>query len=132
MLESFETDHILKAAKELGETYSETTGLITEMVECTRMVNDLYDHGQGGLGKSLISFGIALVVFPEPFMVSDVAGGAIVAAGMMYNKVVTPSLYIDDIYKSIEEQIMCLHGMKIDVAEDRSVNFVFPSMHLNL
>ena len=128
---SNETDHIVQAAKELGGTYSETTGLITEMVECTRMVNDLYDHGQGGFGKSLISFGIALVMFPEPFMVSDVVGGAIVAAGMVYNKVVTPAGYIDDIYSSIEEQIMCLHGMKIDISEGRSVNFVFPSMHLN-
>jgi hypothetical protein len=129
---SIETDHIIQSAKELGGTYSETAGLITEMVECTRMVNDLYDHGQGGLGKSLVNFGIALVMFPEPFMVSDVVGGAIIAAGMVYNKVHTPPGYIDDIYKSIEEQIMSLHEMKIDVAEGRTVDFVFPSMHFNL
>ncbi len=128
---SIETDHIVQAAKELGGNYSETTGLITEMVECTRMVNDLYDHGQGGLGKSLISFGIALVMFPEPFMVSDVAGGAIIAAGMLYNKVVTPAGYIDDIYSTIEEQIMSLHGMKINIAEGRTVDFKFPEMSLD-
>jgi len=34
-------------------------------------VNQLYDHGYGGAGKSLIKFGIALIMIPEPFMVSD-------------------------------------------------------------
>jgi hypothetical protein len=63
-------------------------------------VNGLYDHGYGGAGNSLISFGIALVMFPEPFMVSDVIGGGIVAAGLLYNHF-SPAIFIDNVFDTI-------------------------------
>ncbi|OGD60313.1 hypothetical protein A3K78_06630 [Candidatus Bathyarchaeota archaeon RBG_13_52_12] len=119
-MQSPKTDHIVQAAKELGETFTETATMINGMNGAVKEVNQLYDHGQGGAGNSMISLGIALVVFPEPFMVSDVIGGGIIAAGLLYNKIVSPPLYIDNVFETIEAQVQTIHL----TGEDLSENFV--------
>src|SRR4030042_6174920 len=101
-MQSPKTDHIVQAAKELGETFTETAAIINGMNGAVEEANQLYDHGQGGAGNGMISLGIALVVFPEPFMVSDVVGGGIIAAGLLYNKIVSPPLYIDNVFATIQ------------------------------
>ncbi len=117
-----ETDHIVQAAKELGETFTETATIINGMNGAVDEVNQLYDHGYGGAGNSLISFGIALVIFPEPFMVSDAIGGGIIAAGLLYNKLVPPPIYIDNIFETIQSQVKAIQS----TSEDLSSNFIVP------
>lgn len=130
-MQSPKTDHIVQAAKELGETFIETANVINGMNGAVKEVNQLYDHGYGGAGNSMISLGIALVVFPEPFMVSDVIGGGIIAAGLLYNKIVSPPLYIDNVFETIEAQVRAIHS----TGEDLSENFVpvdFSSMRFEI
>lgn len=125
------THHIVVASMELGESLRDTTGLLSGMNEGIAEVNQLYDHGYGGAGKSLISIGFALVIFPEPTMVSDVIGCGIIGAGVLYSRICPPPLFVDDIFETIEEQVKNLHS----TGEDLTSNFVVPtdfsSMRLN-
>ncbi|HIH89245.1 TPA: hypothetical protein HA344_08575 [Candidatus Bathyarchaeota archaeon] len=104
------TDHIVTAVKELGSSCVESADLLSGMNGALHEVNQLYDHGYGGAGNSMISFGIALVAFPEPFMVSDVIGAGMVAAGFMYKHFVPPPMYIDNVFETIQEQVQAIHA----------------------
>lgn len=123
------TDHIVTVAKELGGSYSETADLIKGMNGALTEVNQLYDHGCGGAGNGMISFGIALVMFPEPFMVSDVIGGSIVAAGLLYNKMVPPPLYIDNVFETIQEQVKAIQSTGENLTQNFALPVDFSSMH---
>jgi hypothetical protein len=121
-MERLKTDHIVQAAKELGFAYTEVAGLLSGMNGAVNEVNQLYDHGYGGAGKSLIKFGIAMVVFPEPSMISDVIGGGVIATGLLYNKLVPPPIYIDNIFETIQEQVKTIHS----TGENLSSSFSTP------
>lgn len=126
------TDHIVTAAKELAGACGETASCMKGVAEGAAQVNQLYDHGYGGAGKSLISLGIALIMFPEPTMVSDVIGCGVVASGMLYNKVVPPPIYIDDVFKSIEDQLKSLHGFEMDIPRNYTVPVDFSEAHFTV
>ena len=127
-MDSLKTDYIVKAASELGETYTESAELLSGMSGAMNEVNQLYDHGYGGAGKSLIKFGIALIMIPEPFMVSDVIGGGIVAAGYLYKWLVPPPMYIDNIFDTIQEQVKAIHTTGENLTQNFSVSVDFSSM----
>ena len=126
------TDHIVKAASELGEAYAESAELLSGMNGAMSEVNQLYDHGYGGAGKTLISMGISLIIFPEPFMVSDVIGGGIVAAGLLYNKFIPPPLYIDNIFETIQEQVKSIYSAGENLSQNFSIPVDFSSMHFEI
>ena len=131
-MDSPKTDHIVKAASELGETYTESAELLSGMSGAINEVNQLYDHGYGGAGKSLIKFGIALIMIPEPFMVSDVIGGGIVAAGYLYKWLVPPPMYIDNIFDTIQEQVKAIHTTGENLSQNYSVSVDFSSMRFEI
>ena len=126
------TDHIVKAASELGETYAESAGLLSGVSDAMSDVNQLYDHGYGGAGNSLIKFGITLIMIPEPFMVSDVIGGGMVAAGMLYNNFIPPPMYIDTIFETIQEQVKAIHSIGENFSPPTSIPVDFSSMHFEI
>jgi hypothetical protein len=97
--------NVVEAAKELGEAYEETEGLLSGFTESLKAAENLYGSGNQGTGAALVSLGVALIVFPEPTFISDVTGCGIVAAGLAYQKLVPPPLSVDDIYSSIEDQM---------------------------
>ena len=131
-MDSPKTDHIVKAASELGETYTESAELLSGMSRAMNEVNQLYDHGYGGAGNSLIKFGIALIMIPEPFMVSDVIGGGIVAAGYLYKWLVPPPMYIDNIFDTIQEQVKAIHTTGENLSQNYSVSVDFSSMRFEI
>ncbi len=125
------TNHVVTASRELGESIKDTAGLISGMNEGVAQVNQLYDHGYGGAGKGLISFGFALVMLPEPTMISDVVGCGIMGAGVLYNMVCPPPIFVDDIFETIEEQVKCIHSTGEDLTRNFSVPVDFSSMRLD-
>ena len=131
-MDSPKTDHIVKAARELGETFTESAELLSGMNGAMNEVNQLYDHGYGGAGKSLIKFGIALIMIPEPFMISDVIGGGIVAAGYLYNRFVPPPMYIDNIFDTIQEQVKSIHETGENLKENFTLPVDFSSMRFEI
>jgi hypothetical protein len=131
-MQSPKTDHIVQAAKELGESFTDTATIIRGMNGAVEEVNQLYDHGQGGAGNSMISLGVALVAFPEPTMISDVVGAGIVATGLLYNKFVSPPLYIDNIFETIQSQVKAIHSTGEDLSEGFYVPVDFSSMRFDI
>lgn len=97
---------VLKASKEIGESILDAANLASGVEEALDEVGKLRDRGYGGAGDGMIKLGAALVMFPEPFMITDVAGAGIIGAGILYNHAVPPPLYIDDIAETIREQIV--------------------------
>ena len=102
--------NVVVAAKELGEAYEETASLLAGFAEGVHETSGLYGSGNQGAGAALVSLGVALIAFPEPTFISDVTGCGIVAAGFAYQKLVPPPLSVDDIYSSIEDQVMNLRS----------------------
>jgi hypothetical protein len=131
-METPRTGHLVSAANELGESLKDATGLLSGASDAVHKMNQLYDHGYGGAGNSLISLGVALVMFPEPFMISDIIGSGVIAAGLLYNKCVTPTLYIDNIFETIQEQVKTIHSTGDDLNPSYFVQVDFSSMHFKL
>ena len=100
---------IPKASKEIGESIVDAANLAAGVNEAFEEVSRLRDHGYGGAGDAMINFGLAMVLFPEPTCISDVAGAGIMAAGVLYNSVVPPPLYMDDVVKTLSEQVKAMH-----------------------
>ncbi len=125
-------DHIVTAAKELGGTYSESAQLLSGMNDALIEYHNLYDHGYGGAGKSLISFGVTLVMFPEPTGISDVLGGGVVAAGLLYNHFVPPPIYIDHIFETIEQQVKAIHSAGEGLKPNYSPDVDFSSLNFEI
>ncbi len=97
-----------KASKEIGESIVDAANLAAGVNDALEEVSRLRDHGYGGAGDSLISLGLAMVLFPEPTFISDVAGAGVMAAGVLYNRVVPPPLYMDDLTETISEQVKAM------------------------
>ncbi|MCX6649846.1 MAG: hypothetical protein NTV61_10755 [Candidatus Bathyarchaeota archaeon] len=126
------TGHVVEAAKELGESLKDAAGLVSGVSEAVHEMNKLYDHGYGGAGSNMISLGVALVMFPEPFMVSDVAGSGVIAAGLLYNKFVPPTLYVENIFETIQEQVKAIHSTREDLNQSLSIPIDFSSMRFEI
>ncbi len=127
-----ESSHAVKAARELGDNYKETAGLLSGYLEGVKEVNSLYDHGYGGAGKALISLGFTVFMIPEPTMISDVLGCGIMAAGAVYNRVVPPPMFVDDIFKNIEDQVAALSGFRESLQQNYCVNVDFSGMRIGV
>ena len=123
---------IVEAVKELGNAYKESAVLTMGFAESVKAANDLYDHGCGGLGKGMISFGFALFMFPEPTMISDVIGCGIMAAGFTYNKIVPPPMYVDDIFKTIEEQVKTIRDTEVNLDKDYTIPLDFSQINFDI
>jgi hypothetical protein len=104
-LDESDAKNIVEAARELGEAYEETEGLLSGFTESLKAAENLYESGKKGTGADLVSLGIILIAFPEPTFIPDMIGCGIVAAGLAYQKLVPPPLSVDNIYSSIEDQM---------------------------
>ena len=109
-MDESDAKNIVEAARELGEAYEETASLLAGFAEGVHETSGLYGSGNQGAGAALVSLGITLIAIPEPTLISDVIGCGIVAAGFAYQRFVPPPLSVDDIYSSIENQVMNLRS----------------------
>jgi hypothetical protein len=127
-----DTNPIVAASRELGRSFTEAAGLVGGVSEGVKEVNQLYDHGYGGAGKSMVRLGVALVMVPEPLLILDVVGGGFIAAGLVYNRVSPPPMYVDDVFRSIAEQVKAIHLMGEDLSRNFSVSVDFSSKRFQL
>ena len=119
-MEPPKTSHAVKAAEELADSLKDVTCLLSGAHESVLEVNAQFDHGYDGPGSSMVHFGVSLVMLPEPFMISDVVGGGVIAAGLLYKKFVPPPLYIDNIFETIQEQVKAIHLEGVNLTENFS------------
>ena len=126
------TDNISKAVNELSETYSETAKNLVLMRENLKEVKSLYDNGYGNLGKNLISLGVTLVLFPEPTLISDAIGCGVIGVGCLYNRLSPPQIFVDDIYKVIDNQIKEIFHNDIGLSKNFVIPIDFNSLNFSL
>jgi hypothetical protein len=61
--------------------------------------------------SKLVKIGVALILFPDP-TISDVVGTAMVAAGLVHDKVKNSGLFLEDVYKTYPRLLKELYSVK--------------------
>ncbi len=124
--------HVVEVADELAESHKDAASLLSGVHESMVEMNNLYSHGYGGPGNGLVRLGVSLVMIPEPFMITDVVGGGVIATGLLYNRVVPQTLYIDDVFETIQEQVKAIHIEGDDFSKNYSVPLDLSSIRLEI
>lgn len=96
--------HRVEAAKELTSCYMESFTLLRGAAKELHSANNLWSHGRGGSRSPLVKIGLALIAFPDP-TISDLIGGCIVVAGLVYSRVKPPPIYIEDIFSEMGREL---------------------------
>jgi hypothetical protein len=99
-----EFSSIILASKELGTSFTETSVLISNTASDLSVARNLWGNGRGGSISPLVKFGLALIAFPDP-TISDLVGGCIVCAGLVYSKIKPPPIYVEDVYSTVEKEM---------------------------
>jgi len=99
--------------RELGLSYREratvTNAAVNGFAEELRFAQGLLRRNHGG--SRLINIGLALIAFPDP-TVTDVLGAALVAAGLIQNKMKRSTLQLEDVYRTFPEVVKELHTIR--------------------
>ncbi len=102
---------LTKSVKELSAMSKERVEITNSLKSVGSSANatkNLWKHGRKPL---LIQAGLALLVFPEPF-VSDVVGTALLAAGAVQEGIKRQSVYVDDMPKAFNSAMKALKNSK--------------------
>jgi hypothetical protein len=107
-----EAKTMITAANELSESYAD---LIHAMKETTREAKATKQLWRDGNKSKLIKLGLALIVFPEPTLISDTIGSFLVATGAVQMGIRRRRLYADDIYKTFHNTLKEMRDIKHNV-----------------
>jgi hypothetical protein len=90
----------IEILREINKDYVEMSEILNDNLKSvareTRSLNKLWRSKNH---SKLVKIGMALILFPDP-TISDVVGTAMVAAGLLHNKVKNSGLYLEDVYKT--------------------------------
>jgi len=59
-----------------------------------------------------VKLGLALIAFPAPPPVTEIAGAAMLSVGLIQNKIKNSGLHIEDVYKTFKEVFTSLEQIK--------------------
>lgn len=99
----------VKAVNELGESYRETLGAVKET---TREINGLRKLLKKENNSQCISLGLTLIALPDPFIVTDLAGTALLAFGLIQHKIKMSGLYLEDIRETFPKLLKELQEIR--------------------
>ncbi len=110
-----EAENLVELLKEYSESRKQTArvahsamrGISDEL----HSVQKLWRQGNKSL---LIKVGLALIAFPDP-TISDIAGSAMLAAGLIQMKMRNSTLYVDDVYKTFPRVLKELDTIKSQI-----------------
>jgi hypothetical protein len=86
--------------REVGRDYVETGEIFTaSMKGVAQEVRSTKKLWRSNNRSPLIKLGVALILFPDP-IISDILGSAMVAAGLVHDKIKNSGLYLEDVYKA--------------------------------
>jgi len=77
----------------------------------TKELHSTQKLSRKGGSSILIKVGLALIAFPDP-TVSDIAGAALVAAGLIHTKIKRSALHLEDVYKTFPQVVKELGSIK--------------------
>ena len=99
-VETEELKRMAAVLQELGLSYTETLEVINEMA---KDVNNAKKLWRDGYKSKLIKIAITLITFPEPTPISETMGAAVLAAGLIQNRIKKSTLHIEDVYKTFQD-----------------------------
>jgi hypothetical protein len=98
--------------EELNKDYAETGKILQDsMKSITTGVGSLKTLWREKNQSRLIKLGVAIMLIPDPGF-SDVVGAAVVAAGLVQNKIKNSGLYLEDVYKTYPRLFKELHSAR--------------------
>lgn len=86
--------------QELGLSYTETTEVIKGMSKGLRQTKGLWRDGHK---SKLIKIACALITFPEPTPISESVGAAVLALGLIQNRIKKSRLHVEDVYRTFQD-----------------------------
>jgi hypothetical protein len=99
-VEKEELKRMAVVLQELGLSYSETLEVIHEMSKDANHAQKLW---RGEKKSKLIKLAITLITFPEPTPISETIGAAVLAAGLVQNRIKKSTLHVEDVYKTFQD-----------------------------
>jgi len=85
--------------QELGLSYTETIEVMRGVSKDLRHTKELWRDGHK---SKLIKLALALIAFPEPTPISESMGAAVLALGLIQNRVKKSKLHIEDVYRTFQ------------------------------
>jgi len=86
-----------KAVNELGESYRD---VLSNVAGAAREISTVRKLWKQENKPHCVSLGLTLIALPDPFIVTDVAGIALVTFGLIRYKIKNSGLYLEDVYKT--------------------------------
>jgi len=99
-VESKELKRMTVVLQELGLSYNETLEVVNEMAKDVNKAKKLW---RDGYKSKLIKIALALITFPEPTPISESMGAAVLAAGLIQNRIKKSTLHVEDVYKMFQD-----------------------------
>ena len=112
-METEQAKNMAVVLQELGLSYKETIEVLHDM---SKDVNNAQKLWRGEKKSKLVKLGIALITFPEPTPISETVGAAVLAAGLIQDRIKKSALHVEDIYKTFQEvndDIMKIRQFKV-------------------
>lgn len=103
-----EAKSLIRAVEEVGESAEEFRKTMLEVRRDASSVRKLWRSENK---STLIKVGLALIAFPDP-TISDVVGGALVAAGMVQAGIKRRALSVEDIPKALQSAFSEIKSVK--------------------
>jgi len=105
-------------ARTVASGLNDLSGSYLEVAKAIR-ATDGAAHGtrklwRDGKHSVLIKAGLALIAFPDP-TISDVVGGALVAAGLVQEGIRRRALHVDDLPKTFQKTMRELQSLRSSV-----------------
>ena len=99
-MEKKELERMSNALQELGLSYTETLEVMHEMSKDIHGAQKLW---RGEKKSKLIKLAVTLITFPEPTPISETIGAAMLAAGLIQNRIKKSTLHVEDVYKTFQD-----------------------------
>lgn len=103
--------NLLKALRELNESYEDTLWTMKETIESVKATKTLWRQKNNSM---LIKVGLALIAFPDP-TISDILGALLVAAGTVQQGIKRRTIYVEDVYKNFSDTLKEIYNLKNNI-----------------
>ena len=84
---------LIAALEILNNTYGEFSDAVNGTNDVVRDLKPLIGRSEGKVaGSRLISTGVAIIALPDPFIVTDITGSALIVVGLIRKKMKHPTV----------------------------------------
>ena len=99
-VETEEMKRMVVVLQELGLSYTETLKVMNGFSKDLHHTNGLW---RGDQKSKLIKLAFTLITFPEPTPISETMGAAVLAAGLIQNRIKKSTLHVEDVIKTFQD-----------------------------